>query len=219
MLTSDEVDELEAPGHTAADVAFVHGMIAHHEQALAMTALVPDRAAREDLPLFAERIDVSQHDEIAQMEAWLTERGEEVVLEDGAHLAHGELMPGMLTAEELAQLEEASGRRFDRLFLQYMIRHHEGAVVMVEDLLNEGAGGQEPAIFQLAQHIASDQQIEISRMKQLLTEIDARAALSVAEVPYRSALLQRTEVACRERAARNRRRARGGRRHRRRRCP
>ena len=77
----------------------------------------------------------------------------------------------MLTAEELAQLEEASGRRFDRLFLQYMIRHHEGAVVMVEDLLNEGAGGQEPAIFQLAQHIASDQQIEISRMKQLLTEI------------------------------------------------
>ena len=80
-------------------------------------------------------------------------------------------MPGMLTDAELAQLEEASGRRFDRLFLQYMIRHHEGAVIMVQDLLNDSPGGQEPAIFQLAQHIASDQQIEISRMKHLLVEM------------------------------------------------
>jgi uncharacterized protein (DUF305 family) len=173
VLTDEETDQLGAPGHTDADVAFVHAMLAHHAQALAMTSLVPDRAAREDLPLFAERIDVSQHDEIAQLEAWLTERGEKVVLEDGAHLAHGELAPGMLTAEEIAQLQEASGRRFDRLFLQYMLRHHEGAVIMVEDLLNEGAGGQEPAIFQLAQHIASDQQIEISRMKQMLSELQA----------------------------------------------
>jgi uncharacterized protein (DUF305 family) len=81
-------------------------------------------------------------------------------------------MPGMLTADELAQLEAASGRRFDELFLQYMIRHHEGAVAMVEELLTGGTGGQEPNVFQLAQHIELDQQVEIARMKQLLTEPD-----------------------------------------------
>ena len=80
-------------------------------------------------------------------------------------------MPGMLTAEELAQLEGASGAEFDRLFLQYMIRHHEGAVVMVEELLTEGFGGQEPQLFQLAQHIELDQQVEIARMKRVLTEL------------------------------------------------
>ncbi len=169
VLTSDEIGELDVPAYTDADVAFVHGMIGHHEQALAMTALVGARAAREDLPRFAERIDVSQRDEIAQLEAWLTERDE---LRPGEpHIEHGELMPGMLTADELAQLEAASGRRFDELFLQYMIRHHEGAVAMVEELLTSGAGGQEPGLFQLAQHIELDQQVEIARMKQVLTEL------------------------------------------------
>ncbi len=168
VLTSDEIAGLSVPGYTDADVAFVHGMIAHHEQALAMTAMVEDRADRDDLPLFAERIDVSQHDEIAQLEAWLEQRGEK-----GEHAGHGELMPGMLTDDELAQLEAASGRRFDRLFLQYMIRHHEGAVMMVEQLLTEGQGGQESQLFQLAQHVEIDQQVEIARMKQLLVELEA----------------------------------------------
>ena len=79
----------------------------------------------------------------------------------------------MLTTEELAQLERASGAEFDRLFLQYMIRHHEGAVIMVERLLTEGFGGQEPQLFQLAQHIELDQQVEIARMKRVLTELDS----------------------------------------------
>jgi uncharacterized protein (DUF305 family) len=77
----------------------------------------------------------------------------------------------MLTPQELAELEAARGTDFDRLFLQYMIRHHEGAVAMVEELLTEGRGGQESEVFQLAQHVAMDQQVEISRMKQLLTEL------------------------------------------------
>jgi uncharacterized protein (DUF305 family) len=170
VLTSAEIDELDVPGHTDADVAFAHGMIAHHEQALVMTAMVAGRAERDDLAQFAERIEVSQHDEITQLEAWLSARGK---LQDGeAHVDHDELMPGMLTADELAQLEAASGRRFDELFLQYMIRHHEGAVAMVEELLTGGTGGQEPNVFQLAQHIELDQQVEIARMKQLLTESD-----------------------------------------------
>jgi hypothetical protein len=89
------------------------------------------------------------------------------------HTGHGDLMPGMLTDDELAQLEAASGRRFDRLFLQSMIRHRDGAVTMVEQLLTGGQGGQESQLFQLAQHVEVDQQVEIARMKQLLTEVVA----------------------------------------------
>jgi uncharacterized protein (DUF305 family) len=171
VLTGEETDQLAGPAYTDADVAFVHGMIAHHEQALAMTALVEARAERDDLDLLAERMDVSQRDEIVQLETWLSDRDEDVALDDGAHVAHDELMPGMLTAEEFAQLEDARGDEFDRLFLQYMIRHHEGAVAMVEQLLTEGRGGQESQMFQLAQHIEVDQQVEIARMKQVLSEV------------------------------------------------
>ena len=80
-------------------------------------------------------------------------------------------MPGMLTAEQLAALAAASGEEFDTLFLQSMIGHHEGAVIMVETLLGQGLGGQEPQLFQIAQGIESDQQVEIARMKSLLVEL------------------------------------------------
>ncbi|WP_051217674.1 DUF305 domain-containing protein [Nocardioides insulae] len=169
-LSEDEIDAIEAPAYTDADVGFVQNMIPHHQQALTMIDLVAARTDTTDLPKLTERMAISQLDEIAQLERWLTERGEEL---PGVHHEHGSghdmQMPGMLTDAELSQLSAARGARFDRLFLQYMIRHHEGAVIMVQDLLN-GEGGQEPAIFQLAQHIESDQTIEISRMKHLLIE-------------------------------------------------
>jgi uncharacterized protein (DUF305 family) len=169
-LSPEEIDELEGPAHTDADVAFVQGMVPHHRQALEMTALVEDRTASKKIRLLAERIEVSQIDEVAQLENWLTER-DEAVPGDHAHHGdgadHADLMPGMLTEAELATLRGAQGRRFDRLFLQLMIRHHEGAVIMVEDLL-AGGGGQETEVFQLAGHIESDQLVEISRMKQML---------------------------------------------------
>ena len=173
-LSEDEIAELEEANYTEADVAFVQNMIPHHAQALVMTDLVADRTGRDDLPLLAERMDVSQRDEIALMERWLEERGEQVPdASAGHHYGDGELMPGMLTADDLARLEAASGRAFDELFLQYMIRHHEGALVMVAGLLSGGEGGQESDVFQLAQHIDSDQSIEIARMKSLLAEIAA----------------------------------------------
>lgn len=169
-LTAEEASELGAPSFTDADVEFVQMMIPHHEQALEMTALVEERTARDDMPLLSQRLDVSQRDEIAMMQRWLEERGEEPDAH-GSHDHHGdELMPGMLSPEEMAELEAAEGDEFDRLFLQYMIRHHEGAVLMVEELLTKGEGGQEPQVFQLAQHIDADQRVEISRMKRLLTE-------------------------------------------------
>jgi uncharacterized protein (DUF305 family) len=170
-LSPEEAEAIEGPGYTDADVAFVRGMIPHHRQALEMTALVSARARDADVSVMAERIEVSQVDEIGQLEGWLTDRGEELPGEHGQHEGHGEPMPGMLTVAEMDQLSAARGTRFDRLFLQYMIRHHEGAVLMVEQLLTSGRGGQEPHVFQLAQHIASDQRVEIARMKRILFRI------------------------------------------------
>ncbi|HET6728249.1 MAG TPA: DUF305 domain-containing protein [Jiangellaceae bacterium] len=173
-LTGDEIAELDDAKYTEADVAFVQGMIPHHAQALVMTELVAERSGRNDLPLLAERMDVSQRDEIVLLEQWLEERGEDVPDASAGHdHGDGELMPGMLTDDDVARLEAASGRAFDELFLQYMIRHHEGALVMVAELLSGDEGGQESAVFQLAQHIDSDQSVEIARMKSLLAEIAA----------------------------------------------
>lgn len=170
-LSPDEAESIDDPAYTAADVAFVQGMIPHHQQALEMTALVGERADDPDLTTIAERIEVSQVAEIEQLEGWLTARGESV---SGMHAGHGDGehgMPGMLTPQEMTRLERASGRRFDELFLLGMIRHHEGAVLMVESLLTEGEGGQESEVFQLAGHIGSDQQVEIAAMKRKLAEL------------------------------------------------
>jgi uncharacterized protein (DUF305 family) len=168
VLEPDEVDELSSPSHTDADVSFVQAMITHHRQALVMTAMVDERAARDDLWLMADRMTISQVDEIGQLTAWLEARGE---VAPADHADHDEAMPGMLTTEQLAQLEGARGEAFDELFLQYMIIHHEGAVRMVEDLLTGGSGGQESQVFQLAQHVETDQQVEISRMRTMLAEL------------------------------------------------
>jgi uncharacterized protein (DUF305 family) len=139
-----------------------------------MTDLVADRTGRGDLPQLAERMDVPQRDEITQMEQWLEDRGEDVPdASAGHHHGDSELMPCMLTDDDLVRLEAASGRAFDELFLQYMIRHHEGAVMMVAELLSSDDGGQESDVFRLAQHIDSDQNVEIARMKSLLAEIAA----------------------------------------------
>jgi uncharacterized protein (DUF305 family) len=170
-LTVEEAAALEVPSFTQSDVDFVHSMIAHHQQALAMTALVSERTERDTLPVLAERMDVSQRDEIELMERWLDER--DVQLPDGDdHAAHTGLMPGMLTPDELEALTDAEGPEFDRLFLESMIRHHQGAVIMIETLLTGGEGGQESEVFQLAQNMEADQQVEISRMLALLAELE-----------------------------------------------
>lgn len=173
-LSPDEAEAIEDPTWTDADVEFVQMMLPHHQQALEMTALVEDRAADPDLAQLAERIEVSQQDEIALLEKWLSQRGEMVSGMHGGHGDHGgaggghQDMPGMLTPAQLDQLARSKGERFDRLFLQGMIRHHEGAVVMVETLLTGGEGGQESEVFQLASHIGTDQQVEIAAMKKRL---------------------------------------------------
>jgi uncharacterized protein (DUF305 family) len=153
--------------YTAADVRFMQGMIGHHAQALEMTVLVPSRTSRDAMKLLAQRIEVSQSDEMAMMRGWLRARGQSV---PDAHAHHhgGALMPGMLTAEEMAQLAAASGPAFDRLFLESMIKHHDGALVMVKDLFATAGAGQDPEIFAFASDVDADQRMEIGRMRGML---------------------------------------------------
>ena len=168
-LSEDELDDLETPAHTDADISFMQGMILHHQQALDMTALVNERTDRDDIPLLARRLEISQRDEIAQMERWLEARGADTT-HHGEH-DHASHLPGMLTAAELTALRATSGAAFDRLFLQSMIRHHAGAIAMVERLQADG-GGQEPQISVFTDHVVADQGVEISRMTQLLSQLD-----------------------------------------------
>ena len=160
-----------APRSNEADVRFITGMIGHHAQALEMVALVPDRTTRTDVRMMAERIAVSQGDEIALMERWLRDRGHPAPAADGAHAHHGGAhasMPGMLSAEEMQRLAAASGAEFDRLFLELMIRHHEGALAMVAELFGTPGGGQESSVFQIANEVDADQRMEIDRMRTML---------------------------------------------------
>ena len=156
---------------TAADVNFMQGMIGHHAQALEMTALLPSRTVRPDMRLLARRIELSQADEITWMKRWLEVRGNAVPDSHAHHVPGAVLMPGMLTQEELTRLAEAAGADFDRLFLESMIKHHEGALTMVRDLFMTEGAGQETEIFAFASDVDADQRIEIDRMTALLREL------------------------------------------------
>ena len=164
-LSSGDLAAIEAPRHNAADTAFMQNMIIHHSQALQMTALVETHTDSDDVSLLAERIAVSQQGEIGLIEQWLADRREPVVAVD--HDDH-ELMPGMATPAQMAELDAARGSAFDALFLELMIAHHQGALVMVEELYAVG-GGLEPAADNFARDVEADQSIEIARMTDMLT--------------------------------------------------
>jgi uncharacterized protein (DUF305 family) len=149
----------------------MQGMIGHHAQALEMTALVPPRTPREDMRLLATRIEISQADEIQMMQDWLTARGAQ---RPDPHAHHGEgavLMPGMLTPEEMRALGAAKGPDFDRLFLEFMIKHHEGALIMVSELFSAPGAGQQSDMFAFASDVDADQRMEIERMGAMLKEL------------------------------------------------
>lgn len=161
---------------TPADVRFMQGMIGHHSQALDMTALVVTHSSNDGIKKLAHRIELSQADEIKMMQEWLARRGQ-TVPDLHAHHAHGAtLMPGMLTAEEMARLGQTKGAAFDRLFLESMIKHHEGALTMVKDLFAQPGAGQESDVFAFASDVDADQRMEIDRM---------RAALVTSKEPVR----------------------------------
>jgi uncharacterized protein (DUF305 family) len=158
------------PGWTVADVQFMQGMIPHHAQAMVMSRLAPPRTQTREVLMLAEKIDISQEDEIELMRRWLVERNQAVPPDEHLHHMH---MPGMLTDAQLAQLEAARGRDFDRLFLQFMIMHHEGALAMAETLFASPGAAQDPDIFSFATDVVNDQTAEIHIMKYLLEVLGA----------------------------------------------
>jgi uncharacterized protein (DUF305 family) len=166
--------------YVAADVSFMQGMIHHHAQAIVMANWAQTHGARSDVRILAARIDVGQRDEIAFMQRWLRERHETVPDPNAEHDMGGRkismsempmpdmMMPGMLTAEQMAQLKAATGPEFDRLFLTFMIQHHTGALTMVDQLFGSVGGGQELYVFRFASDVGADQTTEIDRMQSML---------------------------------------------------
>lgn len=153
---------------TEADVRFMQGMIAHHAQAIHMSRMAPERGADPRLARFAQKIDLSQAGEIVLMQDWLRANGQ---FAPDTSSWRTMTMHGMLTAEELAKLEAARGPAFDRLFLEYMIRHHEGALQMVADLLATPRAAQDVDVSVLANDIEQTQLAEIGLMRQMLAEM------------------------------------------------
>lgn len=154
-------------GFTPADTQFMQGMIGHHLQAVEMVDLLKSRTTNEDLKKLGLRIEVSQVDEIKMMQEWLQARGQEV---PGPHAHHtGMLMPGMLTPEEMSRLAVAKGVEFDRLFLEGMIKHHGGALLMVDELFSKPGAAQESEIYAFASDVVADQRMEMDRMAAMLS--------------------------------------------------
>jgi uncharacterized protein (DUF305 family) len=166
---------------TEADAEFVAGMIAHHAQALVMSEMAPTHGASPAIRTLTARIINAQRDEIAIMQRWLRLRDQPVpqihiegtvlTIHGSEHAGH--MMPGMLTPEQIDALDAARGEAFDRLFLEYMIQHHQGAVTMVLDLLKVDGALQDEAVFKLASDIQVDQTTEIARMEKMLAQIPA----------------------------------------------
>lgn len=171
VISADKATDLSKVQATTADVRFMQGMIHHHAQALDMTALLSTRTSSEDMRKLALRIEVSQADEIKMMQRWLEVRGQEVPSEHAHHMNGATLMPGMLTSEEMDRLAAAKGAAFDRLFLEGMIKHHAGALTMVQELFSTPGAGQESEIFAFASDVDADQRMEIDRMGGMLKEL------------------------------------------------
>ena len=176
LLCLPLVASAQAPGarppYSQADVDFMTGMIVHHAQALVMAAWAPSHGANESVRILCERIIVAQTDEINATKRWLAERG--LPFPDTASHQHDmpgmthAMMPGMLTAGQLQQLQQARGPDFDRLFLTFMIQHHQGAITMVEALLDTPGAVQDGVIYRFATDVNADQLSEIDRMRRML---------------------------------------------------
>jgi len=175
--------DLVAYPYTNADVEFMQGMIPHHAQAVKMCTIAPTHAGKREVKLMCERMLISQRDEIRMMRIWLLDRGQFVPAPDATHhkmtmpggMAHDMLMPGMLSDEEMAKLDKARGADWDRMFLNAMIRHHQGAITMVDDLLASPGGAQGDDMYGFASDIWADQTAEIERMQKLLEVKEPRS--------------------------------------------
>jgi uncharacterized protein (DUF305 family) len=172
VIAADKATDLSKVQATPADVRFMQGMIGHHSQAVEMVELLRTRTTRKDMQLLGQRIALSQEDEIKMMQHWLQVRGQDVPGPHAMHMHGATLMPGMLTPEEMERLAAAKGAEFDRLFLEGMIKHHGGALTMVQELFATPGAGQDTDIFAFASDVDADQRMEIDRMSAMLKELE-----------------------------------------------
>ena len=180
-LSAEEAVKIAASRYSAADVKFMQDMIPHHHQALEMAALVGKRTNSPALIDAAKRIEASQRDEIAFMQQWLAARGETVPdpqAHAGMHASHQ--MAGMASPAQMAELAKAGSTDFDRMFLQLMIRHHAGALKMVETLLKQRGSAYDPTLLRFVNDVSNEQAAEIERMTAMLATVgsDPRTGLS-----------------------------------------
>lgn len=173
-IAQARADSIRRP-YTPADIHFMSGMISHHAQAIVMAGWAPSHGASADVRTLCARIINAQRDEILTMQTWLRDRRQPVpeaspkgmtMVMNG--MEHTMLMPGMLTDEQMHELDQARGKEFDRLFLTFMIQHHRGAVDMVKDLFASYGAAQDELVFKLASDINADQTTEIARMQRML---------------------------------------------------
>jgi len=167
-------DSVRRP-YTAADIEFMTGMIGHHAQAVKMASWAESHGASRALQIFCGRIATGQTAEIGLMQQWLKERNQPVPEADARGLKmdmpgmdHYVMMPGMLTDEQMKELDAARGVDFDRLFLTFMMQHHRGALTMVDKLFNTPGAAQDEIVFKFANDVQADQTTEIDRMQQML---------------------------------------------------
>jgi len=176
-IAKAQADSARYP-YTAADVHFMSGMISHHAQAIKMAGWAASHGAGPSVKILAERIINAQQDEIVIMQQWLRDR-RQVVPEASATgmkmvvngVEHEMLMPGMLTETQMKELDQARGAQFDRLFLTFMIQHHQGAVSMVKELFSSYGAGQDEIVFKFASDVNVDQATEIARMERMLASL------------------------------------------------
>jgi uncharacterized protein (DUF305 family) len=167
--------------YTQADIDFMSHMIGHHAQAIQMSSMAPSHGASSSIQTLAARIINAQTDEITLMQRWLRVRGQPVpdakpgpmrmTMGGMGGMTHEMLMPGMLSAEQMARLDSARGPDFDRLFLTGMIQHHKGATAMVKELFDTYGAAQDELVFKFASDVNVDQTTEIARMERMLAAL------------------------------------------------
>jgi len=168
VITEAAATDLSKVQFTKADVAFMQGMIGHHSQAVEMVDLLKQRTLNTDMQKLGMRITVSQEDEIKMMQTWLKVRGQSLPDPHAHHMHPEAMMPGMLTQAEMDKLAAAKGPEFDRLFLEGMIKHHGGAITMVEELFKSPGAAQDSEIYAFVTDVVADQRMEIDRMGGML---------------------------------------------------
>ena len=201
-LTAEEATRIADTRYSPADRRYMQDMVHHHYQAVEMAALVEARTNNPAIVTAASRIDASQEDEIAFMQDWLRSRGEDApdpaphADMDHAAMGHG-TMAGMATPQEMERLASLQGTEFDRLFLELMIDHHDGALIMTEELLDQPGSAYDPALFEFTSEVVNSQEAEIERMNALLSGLsaDPRATLGAGFRDAEEAISNMTLVA------------------------